>query len=198
MADTSSRSIPNKIEEIQRVAARLFASQGYHSTSIREIARELGINQATLYHYFQNKEEILFQLISGALDNAYETLVNIRRADLPPIERVKSALRFYTKHYAGDQERLILAINESESVSKDHRKILVEKERKYVTLFKEIFQELTAAGKMKEIPTSVASFAFFGMVLHTINWYDRDGSISLDQLADLFCEIFVNGILKQK
>ena len=77
---------PNKIAEIQNVAAKLFASQGYHSTSIREIAGVLGINQATLYHYFKSKEEILFQLINDALDDAYKTLIDIRKADLPPVD----------------------------------------------------------------------------------------------------------------
>ena len=188
---------PNKIAEIQNVAAKLFASQGYHSTSIREIAGVLGINQATLYHYFKSKEEILFQLINGALDDAYKTLIEIRKADLPPVDRIKRVLRFYTQHYAGDQERLILAVNERESLSKDHQRVLVDKERQYVLLFNEMFKELIAARKMKDIPPSVATFAFFGMVLHTINWYHKDGLINLDQLADLFCDIFMGGILKE-
>ena len=67
-----------KSKNIQRVAAHLFAHKGFHTTSMRGIARELGMNQSSLYHYFKSKEDILFKLMNDAVDDALK-----RAGDLP-------------------------------------------------------------------------------------------------------------------
>jgi len=185
-----------KSHEIQCVIAHLFAYKGYHSTSMREIARELGMNQSSLYHYFRSKEDILFKLMNEAMDSALATMEEICATDLQPQDKLKRILRFYTRYYAGDQERLILLVNEQNSLNDEHRRILVDKERRYVQLFKEVFEELGSHRMTREIPHSVAIFAFLGMVHYTIKWYHRDGAVGLDRLADIFVEIFTKGVLK--
>ena len=47
----------DKIKEIHSVVTRLFAQKGYHNTSMREIARGLNMNQSSLYHYFNSKDD---------------------------------------------------------------------------------------------------------------------------------------------
>ena len=184
-----------KTEEIYQVIARLFAYRGYHSTSMREIARELGMNQSSLYHYFASKQDILFTLMNDAMDDVLAILEEISSTDLLPEDRLNRVLSFYTQYYAGDQERLILLINEMNSLNEEYRSILVGKQRQYVQLIKSILEELAAQGKIKQIDPAIATFAFFGMVHYTIKWYHKDGPVSLDQLADAFVEIFTKGVL---
>ncbi len=186
-----------KSKEIHRVVARMFAYRGYHSTSMREIARELGMNQSSLYHYFKSKEDILFKLMNDAIDDVLVTLKEICAAELTAEEKIKKVLGFYTRYYAGDQERLTLLVNEMNSLNKDYRLILVEKQRQYVLLISSILNELADQDRMKEIHPAVATFAFFGMVHYTIKWYHKNGPVSLDDLADAFVEIFTKGILKE-
>lgn len=185
-----------KTEEIYRVIARLFAYRGYHSTSMREIARELGMNQSSLYHYFASKQDILFTLMNDAMDDVLAILEEISSTDLLPEDRLNRVLSFYTQYYAGDQERLILLINEMNSLNEEYRSILVRKQRRYVQLIKSILEELAAQDKIKQIDPAIATFAFFGMVHYTIKWYHKDGPVSLDQLADAFVEIFTKGVLR--
>jgi len=185
-----------KTEEIYRVIARLFAYRGYHSTSMREIARELGMNQSSLYHYFASKQDILFTLMNDAMDDVLAILEEISSTDLLPEDRLNRVLSFYTQYYAGDQERLILLINEMNSLNEEYRSILVGKQRRYVQLIKSILEELAAQGKIKQIDPAIATFAFFGMVHYTIKWYHKDGPVSLDQLANAFVEIFTKGVLR--
>ncbi|GAA4401112.1 TetR/AcrR family transcriptional regulator [Tsukamurella soli] len=66
---TDSDDVPNPRRngaqtrrEVQRVALDLFTAQGYEATSLREIAAALGINKASLYYHFPNKEAILRSL----------------------------------------------------------------------------------------------------------------------------------------
>jgi len=184
-----------KTEEIYQVIARLFAYGGYHSTSMREIARELGMNQSSLYHYFASKQDILFTLMNDAMDDVLAILEEISSTDLLPEDRLNRVLSFYTQYYAGDQERLILLINEMNSLNEEYRSILVGKQRRYVQLIKSILEELAAQDKIKQIDPAIATFAFFGMVHYTIKWYHKDGPVSLEQLANAFVEIFTKGVL---
>ena len=185
-----------KTEEIYQVIARLFAYRGYHSTSMREIARELGMNQSSLYHYFASKQDILFTLMNDAMDDVLAILEEISTTDLLPEDRLNRVLSFYTQYYAGDQERLILLINEMNSLNEEYRSILVGKQRRYVQLIKSILEELAAQDKIKQIDPAIATFAFFGMVHYTIKWYHKDGPVALEQLADAFVEIFTKGIFR--
>ncbi len=184
----------DKRTEIHGVATRLFAQKGYHNTSMREIARQLGMNQASLYHYFDSKEDILYALLNDAMDEALDTLEEICGSDLSPHGKLTQVLSFYTDYYAGDQDRLRLLVNEQGNLGDEYRKVLVQKERRYVVLIKSILKALSDEGRMKPIPPSVAAFAFFGMVHYTIKWYDRDGPVKSGELADYFLDIFTKGI----
>lgn len=185
-----------KLQEIERVSARLFAYNGYHRTTMRDIAGALQMNQASLYHYFPGKEDILFKLMNDAMDDAMAVLEEICAEKRPPEEKLRAVLQFYTRHYAGDQERLILLVNEGSALPEAKRQVLVEKERRYVQLFKGLFQELADRNQMKALPPSIATFAFFGMVHYTIKWYRKDGPMAPDRLAQSFAEILMRGVLR--
>jgi len=189
------RKSNRRLQQIEKTVARLFASKGYHSTSMRDIARELGMTQASLYYYFKSKEDILFKLMNDAMDDALEAMEQICAAHLPAEEKLIRVLNFYTRYYAGDQDREILLLNEMNSLAESSRRILIEKQRRYVQLFYEMLDELRSLGQLKDIHPSVATFAFFGMVHYTVKWYRRDGPVKLDQLADMFVQIFTRGIL---
>ncbi len=185
-------------EEICDSIAHLFARNGYHSTSMRDIARELNMNASSLYHYFKGKEDMLFQLMNDAMDEALVTIEDICQAPIPPEKKLDRVLVYYTKYFAGEQEREILLVNEMSSLKGKYRTILLEKQRHYVHLIRSILDELVDQGKMKKMSSTTALFAFFGMVHYTFKWYDKNGLVSLDELADTFMEIFSRGILKQK
>ncbi|HEY1268842.1 MAG TPA: helix-turn-helix domain-containing protein, partial [Candidatus Binatia bacterium] len=58
--ETPTRHYDEKLEEILKCAAKIFAEKGFHSTSIRDISRATGMSLAGLYYYFRTKEELLF------------------------------------------------------------------------------------------------------------------------------------------
>ena len=177
------------------MVAELFARKGYHSTSMREIARELGMSQSSLYYYFKSKEDILFALMNGAMDEALTTLERICAADLPPADKLEQVLDFYARYYTGNQERETLLVHEMNSLGPVYREVLIGKQRRYVRLITSMLGEVADTGAMKSIHPTVATFAFFGMVHYTVKWYHRDGPVDVDELASIFVEIFTRGIL---
>ena len=81
---------------ILEVAERLFAQQGYTATSMRQIAEEVGIGKATIYHHFPDKEAIALALLKTRLGSMDEGL-EIIRAESDPSRRVETALSISTQ-----------------------------------------------------------------------------------------------------
>jgi AcrR family transcriptional regulator len=69
-------------QEILRTAARLFQQQGYDATSMNDVAAALKLSKGGLYHHFQSKDEILFHIMSHAMDITEARVINVvRRID---------------------------------------------------------------------------------------------------------------------
>lgn len=183
-------------KELFDVAARMFAKKGYTNTSIRDIAEALGIQKSSLYHYFENKEHLLYQMLDAYMTEALAEIQELLARPLSPVQRLKGVLGLYGRVYASDRDRLVLLVNEIDSLGPANRGALIEKERKYVAAIQGVLSDLAQQGLMKDIPLPVATFAFFSMVHYTIKWYDPDGPIGPERLSRYFLEILTHGILK--
>ena len=179
---------------ILKTAERLFASKGFKGTSLNDIAEEVGLRKATIYHYFKSKEEILFKIMNDEMDRAFSNLEKIKISEIPKQDKFREILKFYIKYYVGHQEGLILLVNEQDNLTVEHKEILVEKQRKYVRFFYNVLSELKSGNIIKDIPFPVITFAFFGMVHYTVNWYNGKGDITVDELTDFFIDILTKGI----
>ena len=185
----------NKYHEILETSSKLFAQKGYKSTTMKEIADALGITKATIYHYFSSKEEILFEIMNFAMDEALKDLKKIAQMNISPIEKLNESLKFYSKYYVEKQNDLILLVNELNSLKKKYKDILIGKEKIYLNLFKSILLELKEEGILKDIPLTIIAFTFFGMVHYTIKWYKANGKVKPEKLSEYFVEIFTKGII---
>ena len=185
-----------KSKEFHEAISKLFARNGYHGTSIRDIATELGINKSTLYHYIGSKEEALFKMIYSGMEYAVDTLGKIAAMDLPAEQRLVEILRFYIRSFCSDPERILLLANDFKHLEKNHQLIVIEKQKQVLKFFKTTLLELASEGKLKDVHPTVAIFAFIGMAHHTVNWFKKDGEVGLDELAVDFAEIFTKGLLK--
>ncbi|GGC57980.1 TetR/AcrR family transcriptional regulator [Hoyosella rhizosphaerae] len=81
-------------EEILDAAAELFTTRGYASTSTRKIADAVGIRQATLYHYFKTKDDILDALLSTTVTPTLEVARRILDSDATPAARLHAVVTF--------------------------------------------------------------------------------------------------------
>jgi TetR/AcrR family transcriptional regulator len=82
----NAKSILNPVaRHIARVAARLFATQGYDATSVREIVEGAGVTKPTLYYYFRSKEGLAKALVSVPLSDLVEQLRQIVTTERDPV-----------------------------------------------------------------------------------------------------------------
>src|SRR5919109_5412708 len=84
-------------QEILRTAARLFQQRGYHATSMNDVAAALKLSKGGLYHHFQSKDEILFNLMNHAMDVTEERVINPVRGIHDPEERLRTLIRLHVE-----------------------------------------------------------------------------------------------------
>src|SRR6202167_805285 len=103
-------------QEILRTAARLFQQQGYDATSMNDVAAALKLSKGGLYHHFQSKDEILFHIMSHAMDITEEQVINVvRRIDGSSIaggrdvteERLRTLIRLHIQVVLSPEDREI-------------------------------------------------------------------------------------------
>ncbi|WP_076482823.1 TetR/AcrR family transcriptional regulator [Williamsia sterculiae] len=87
-------------EEILDAAGELFTTHGYAGTSTRKIAEAVGMRQASLYHHFATKEDILVALLRDTVVPSLE-VARTATTDVPPAERLLSLVRFDAAQLAG-------------------------------------------------------------------------------------------------
>ncbi len=82
-------------QEILRTAARLFQKHGYDATSMNDVAAALKLSKGGLYHHFQSKDEILFEIMNHAMQITQERVITPVRGIADPEERLRALIRLH-------------------------------------------------------------------------------------------------------
>src|SRR5258708_25143009 len=83
---------PPRKSEVIDAATELFASQGYASATVREVAERSGMLSGSIYAHFPSKEHLLYESISRAFDEATSLVAPIIESDLPAADKLGAAL----------------------------------------------------------------------------------------------------------
>ncbi len=83
---------------ILNASAELFVKNGYDGTSVRQIAKEAGVNIAMISYYFKSKEGVLVDLINETSNKMDETR-RIKDLNIEPRERITLLFRTYVDHF---------------------------------------------------------------------------------------------------
>ncbi|OZF03674.1 TetR/AcrR family transcriptional regulator [Rhodococcoides fascians] len=91
---TKKRPGDTALDEILDAAAELFTTRGFTNTSTRMIADAVGMRQASLYHHFANKDELLSLLLSGTVDGPLAVAQRIADSDAAPAVKMYALALF--------------------------------------------------------------------------------------------------------
>ncbi len=151
----SQVSDPRLVEErrgqIVRAAVKLFAKDGYYTTTIQQIAREAGISTGLVYQYVRDKDDLLLLALQGVLDT-YEQEIPERMASIAsPIGRLCSALRTYCEIVDRLRDATVLTYRSTKSLREDRRALIMEGETRTNRIIEACIGDCIAAGEMSEV-----------------------------------------------
>ena len=126
-------AIADPRHEILRTAARLFQEQGYDATSMNDVAAALKLSKGGLYHHFQGKDEILFNLMNDAMDITEQRVIAPVKAIADPEERLRTLIRRHIAVVLSERDREItVMLHENHPLSPALRKRINARKKDYV------------------------------------------------------------------
>jgi AcrR family transcriptional regulator len=197
----SSSPESDRLSEIYRTAARMICEKGYDATSMNDIAEAVGITKAGIYHHIPGKQELLFRIMNFGMDELDEEVILPARA----IEDAEQRLRaIITNHVQLITRRstpqgnnpVTIVIEEVAGLTRAHRRKIDQRKRAYVELIRDTLNRLKEEGKLSEVDVTTASFSLLGMILWLSRWYNPEGRLGPEQIAEQITTISLGGLLR--
>lgn len=190
---------PDRLDDIYRIAAEIIFKQGFDATSMTDIADAVGMTKAGVYHYIPGKKDLLFALMSYALDHLDSQVIAPARDIAEPETRlhfiIKTHVLLITGENGEDGNGLIsILTDELAGLTKQHRRKIIERKREYLDLVRATMEQLKTEGKLKDLDTTVCAFSIFGTVMWLARWYQPGGRLKGAQIADEITKIAVSGM----
>jgi AcrR family transcriptional regulator len=181
--------------EICRMAAQIFQERGYDATSVSDIARALGITKAGLYHYFDSKEALLFEITAYGLDRVRDDVILAVRGIRDPEERLRQLVTRHANIATHGRGAVAQLVDEVRSLPPGSRKQVEERMRAYFDLVRGTLRELQAAGRLRKVDPTVATFGLIGTILWLPRWFRQNGRLSQEAVASEIADIALGGLL---
>ncbi len=201
-APLDSRSEPRQEprQEILRAAARLFQQQGYDATSMNDVAAALKLSKGGLYHHFQSKDEILFNIMSHALDLTEARVINVvRRIEAVSLEgveeRLKTLIKLHIEIILSPEDREItVMLHENHPLPPTLRRQINARKKDYLHFVEHLVADVQRKrGSGSVVTPRAAALALVGMINWTYQWYKPEGPLSGEELVQQYTAIFFLG-----
>ena len=189
----SPRPAKSTRDRILFVAAELFARQGFHATTTREIAAAVGVRQPSLFHHFSSKGTIAEGLLEWDLGRALPRVREIAALGEPAGVRLYRYLLFDVGHLSSAPYNLSAIYNEEVIGSPDFARWARLRDELH-DVVQSIVADGVASGEFIQIPAPLVRQAIAGILVRalTLNSGGRgEGSLLADQVARLL----VRGLL---
>jgi AcrR family transcriptional regulator len=179
---------------ILRMAAQLFAENGYDTTSLDAIADGVGIHKATLYHYLPNKETILYQCLLASFEDLDVEIAAMRDRSVPVLDRLRRFVRSLARAQNGDFGRCLVLVGERPLALAPGGKIK-EFQRRLDMAVRELTMEGVLSGQLRPVDPGLVSAMLFGALNWVPRWFRPDKRLSLDEVADAFVDMLALGVV---
>lgn len=183
-------------DSLLQAASELFAAHGYAGTSVNMLARQVGISPAALYWHFDNKETLLFTLLSESMDE-FDRIIDDVPDDISPEEQLRALATAHTRAIT-DRPKVKRAAGAglssgqlSESLSPERYEQFHQRVRRNILRWRGVITRGIETGAFEVEDPGLATTAVLSMCESAGSWFQPSGSLSADELAESYGEYAV-------
>lgn len=182
--------------ELVDSALHLFEQEGFDRTTLKQIVDRANLTKGAFYHHFKNKEDLLWKIQNDYLDTQIESARAIVERDADPVEQLRALIGLSLAGVAAYRAHVAIFYQERRHLSGDRLAAVTEKRDTLETIFREAVQRGIDAGAFRrEMSDRIITFGIFGMCASAFQWFNPEGSLGIDEVADQFCELILMGLL---
>jgi AcrR family transcriptional regulator len=187
MARPKSQQHDLKRDEILDIAAQCFAQRSYPAASMNDIAAAGGTSKARLYHYYDSKEAILFDL----LDRYTQRLLAIigqaeataQRRNLDDRAALHELIRSFLEEYETSATRHVALLHDTQFLGEEQRELILNRQRDVVSAVTR-FLRRAYPQRLNPVNQTAVTMMLFGMINWTFTWLRPGGAMSYAAFAE--------------
>ncbi|MEN9712017.1 MAG: hypothetical protein RLY90_278 [Pseudomonadota bacterium] len=197
MARPKSATHDFKRDEILDIAAQCFAQASYPAASMNTIATAGGTSKARLYHYYDSKEAILFDLLDRYTQRLLaligETEAAAQRRNLDDRAALHELVRRFLQEYESSATRHVALLSNIQFLGDAQRELIVSRQRDVVAAFTRFLKRAYPQRLTQDNQTAV-TMMLFGMINWTFTWLRPNGPLSYGAFADEVIAMLEHGL----
>lgn len=194
MVGVRARDHDDKRQLILERTAELFAKRGFHGTSTAEISAACNASKSWIYHYFESKEAILYELLHDFLEMFLSRIGGAVRAATSPRDRLRAFMREALSVLIAYRIDYAKLFGDIEALPPKQQRVLRDREHDVSVLLRSILMEVRPDLKFHEPIVTPITMLFLGSLVWSYTWFDPKGPISLDRLVDMAISLMLDGI----
>ena len=182
--------------EIDEVAGELFHANGYAATSVRDIARALDIQGASLYAHVASKEDLLWSIVDRAA-TAFEEAAQRALAETTtddPVERLAALVEAHVEVITADPEQSSVFVTEWRHLSPERREAIGRRRDAYEQRIRDVIVDGLASGAFATVDPALAATFLLTALNGIATWYRPDGRLSADRIADHYVDLALRSL----
>jgi AcrR family transcriptional regulator len=170
----------------------LFATRGYHATTMRELAKEVGHQPGALYVHFPSKEHVLAELVRLGHEAHHRGLrAALMASGASPVEQIRTVARAHTRFHADYGMLAVLIQDEMHGLSAGLGGAARALRQQSVALIQEVVERGIEQG-IFDVPNAFVVTAAIGAIgMRVAHWFGPDARVTAKQLAEMHAEFAV-------
>lgn len=175
----------NTRADVVKAAGRLFASRGYHGTSMRDLGKELGLLGSSLYSHVDSKQDLLVEVVAEGARLFEASAERALQQGATPAETLRGLISGHVQVVLANLDIARTFLNEARMLDADHRGRILEARDHYEGVFRNVLAEGMEDGSFRRGLDPKTGTIFILSMLNAIErWYDPKGRLDRSELVD--------------
>ena len=186
-------------ETIIRTSLDLFDQKGFHGVTVKEIVQASNTSKGGFYHHFQSKDELLFVIHDTFITYVLKEAQAANVTHSSPIPKVQAIIQSFVQVFDLYKPHISVFYQESLYLKPEYEEKIKGKRDEFKRMIFNVIHEGQELGCFrKELPLEITGMAILGMVNWIYKWYRRDGTYTIDQIAEVFTDLVLHFLLPGK
>jgi AcrR family transcriptional regulator len=175
-----------RVKEILARAASVYSRVGYSAGSIRDLAKALNIKSASLYHWFDSKEDILFAIMLDFHRSFVSEVTPVAELDGAPDQIMRQVVEAHIRFDVQRWDQVVIGISERRSLSPERRHVINRLRRQHRDAIVKLVVAGAAPGSWAAAEPKIVASVILDTINGLVQWYQQRGEADLQHIISIF------------
>lgn len=180
-------------DRIHRIAAELFARNGYHATGMAELSEAVKLGRGALYYHINSKERVLYAISIGAISQLLGPASEIANREAATADKIRALARELMRNIASYSNEWTVFFREHIALTGEWRDEVMHNREQYEALWWKVLSEGQERGEVVALEPIITK-GILGMFNYSYLWLRPGGALSPEEVADQFSQVLLSGL----